>query len=85
MFDGLKKFEKEYPNVINSVRGLGLFGAFNGADGKTRDDIITKLRNAGVHTGACGALGVRVRPSLNFTKKHADIFFDKLENVLKQF
>lgn len=85
LFSNLKTLVKEYPNLINSVRGLGTFGAFNGADTKIRDEIIIKLRNTGVHAGPCGPLGVRMRPSLIFTKKHADIVIDTLRSVLKTF
>jgi 4-aminobutyrate aminotransferase / (S)-3-amino-2-methylpropionate transaminase len=81
----LRKIEKEHSNLINSVRGLGTFGAFDAPNMDLRDDIIIRLRNAGVSTGPCGPVGIRLRPSLTFTKTHADIFFDKLKSVLKQF
>jgi 4-aminobutyrate aminotransferase / (S)-3-amino-2-methylpropionate transaminase len=85
LLNGLKKFCQQFPNVINSARGLGTFCSFDGADVKTRDQIIDKLRNNGIQCGPCGDKTMRLRPSLIFTKKHCDIFFDKFEHVLKSF
>ena len=49
-----------------------------------RDQILKLLRNReGVHCGGCGVRTVRVRPALIFTSKHAEIFIEKMDNVLK--
>lgn len=85
MLTGLKGLCKEYPHLINSARGLGTFNAFDGVDAGVRDQIVGKLKNIGVLTGGSGDKTLRVRPSLIFTKKHCDIFMDKLDTVLKSF
>jgi len=85
LFSHLKNFCKKYPHLIDSARHLGTFGSINAANGKFRDEILGKLRNAGVQSGGCGEKGIRLRPSLTFQNKHADIFLDKLENILKTY
>ena len=85
LLDSLKKLVKEYPHLIHSARGLGTFTAFDGVDVKTRDMLITKLKQLGVLSGASGNQTLRVRPALTFTKKHADIFLDRLNTALKSF
>ena len=85
LLNALKDLCKEYPHLIHSARGLGTFTAFDGVDAKTRDQIISKLKNFGVLTGASGNQTLRVRPALTFTKKHADIFLDRLNSALKSF
>lgn len=85
LLDSLKKLAKEYPHLIHSARGLGTFTAFDGVDVKTRDMLISKLKQLGVLSGASGNQTLRVRPALTFTKKHADIFLDRLNTALKSF
>lgn len=85
LLEGLKKYCKDYPHLINSARGLGTFTALNGADASVRDKIVVKLRNNGILTGGSGNKTLRLRPSLIFTKRHADIFLDRLNTVLKSF
>lgn len=85
MLNVLKAYCSEYPDLINSARGLGTFQAFNGVTPEVRDKIISKLKNQGVLIGASGNSSIRLRPALTFTKKHADIFLDKLNSVLKSF
>jgi 4-aminobutyrate aminotransferase-like enzyme len=41
-----------------------------------RDSLLAKLRQSGVNCGGCG-------PALVFQPKHAHIFIDKLEAILK--
>lgn len=83
MLDHLKTFCKKYPHLINSARGLGTFSSFDGATAEIRDKIIQKLKNLGIQCGACGDKTMRIRPSLIFTQKHADVFLDRLEQALK--
>lgn len=82
---GLLALEKEYSHMLNSTRGRGTFLAINAKDTKTRDDILNKLKMAGVQSGGCGDLAIRFRPALIFNEKHADIFLDKFRQVLKTF
>jgi 4-aminobutyrate aminotransferase/(S)-3-amino-2-methylpropionate transaminase len=81
----MKKLCVEYPHLVDSGRMLGTLGSINAVDTKLRDDIIVKLRNKGVHTGASGVRSIRLRPSLTFNQHHADIYLNCLEDVLKTF
>uniref|UniRef100_T1GPX3 (S)-3-amino-2-methylpropionate transaminase n=1 Tax=Megaselia scalaris TaxID=36166 RepID=T1GPX3_MEGSC len=82
---GLLALEKEYSHMLNSTRGRGTFLAINAKDSKTRDEILNKLKLAGIQSGGCGDLAIRFRPALIFNEKHADIFLDKFRQVLKTF
>ena len=46
---------------------------------------MSKLRSEGVNCGGCGDTAIRLRPALVFQPKHANIFIEKLEKVLKTF
>jgi 4-aminobutyrate aminotransferase/(S)-3-amino-2-methylpropionate transaminase len=48
-----------------------------------RDSLLAKLRQSGVNCGGCGERSIRLRPALVFQPKHAHIFIDKLEAILK--
>lgn len=85
MLNVLKAYCNDYPHLIDSARGLGTFQALNGVSSGVRDQIMSKLKNEGVLTGGSGDRTLRIRPALTFTKKHADIFLDKLNTVLKSF
>lgn len=43
----LLQLEKEFPQLLNSVRGRGTFLAVNCANTKLRDDILGKLKQKG--------------------------------------
>jgi 4-aminobutyrate aminotransferase/(S)-3-amino-2-methylpropionate transaminase len=49
-----------------------------------RDKIIGNLRLKGVNCGGCGERSIRLRPALVFQPKHANLFLEKLEKVLKK-
>ncbi|RVE43445.1 hypothetical protein evm_011896 [Chilo suppressalis] len=80
---GLHLLETEYPCMINSVRGRGTFLAFNAANATLRDKINISLKENGILSGACGDTSIRLRPSLTFTPKHAEIYLDILKKTLK--
>jgi len=81
---GLKSLETQYPGMINSTRGRGTFLAFNAKDTALRDKIVHQLKQKGVQSGGCGEISVRLRPALTFQPQHANIFLDKLNQVLKE-
>ncbi|KAF7271639.1 hypothetical protein GWI33_015489 [Rhynchophorus ferrugineus] len=85
MKDHLNNLEKEFSPLIHSTRGRGTFLAVTAKTPELRDDIINRLRNKGVICGGSHPQTLRLRTSLTFTKAHADIFLDKLLQVLKEF
>ncbi|XP_062550266.1 4-aminobutyrate aminotransferase, mitochondrial-like [Armigeres subalbatus] len=81
---GLLQAQKDFPHLLNSVRGRGTFLAVNCANAKMRDDAVSALKQKGVLSGGCGDLSIRFRPALIFQEKHVDIFLDKFNQVLKE-
>ncbi|XP_018567514.1 4-aminobutyrate aminotransferase, mitochondrial-like [Anoplophora glabripennis] len=81
---GLHDLECEFSDLINSVRGRGTFLAATATSAKLRDDILKRLKQKGVQTGACGTAAFRLRPALVFQEHHADIFLDKFRQVLQE-
>lgn len=73
---GLREMQARYPGLLSKARGLGTFCAVDFKDGATRDKTMADLRKRGVHTGACGSVTMRFRPTLLFQKKHVDIFME---------
>jgi 4-aminobutyrate aminotransferase / (S)-3-amino-2-methylpropionate transaminase len=75
---------QRFPDKISAVRGQGTFIAFDTPDPAARDKFVTDIRKMGINMGGCGDRSVRVRPMLVFRRKHADIFLDRFERVLKE-
>ncbi|RUS14852.1 4-aminobutyrate aminotransferase [Endogone sp. FLAS-F59071] len=69
---------------VQNVRGEGTFIAFDMKDGAARDKFVADMRNAGVNMGGCGERAVRLRPMLVFQKRHADVFLDRMEEVVRK-
>ncbi len=85
LLSGLMKLQRQFPGLLHSSRGLGTFCAVDAKDTATRDGVLKKLLAEGVNCGGCGTTAIRLRPALNFEPKHANIFLEKLETVLKTF
>lgn len=83
LLNGLKDLEQRFPKILNSARGLGTFCSIDCDSTARRDGLLGKLRLQGVNCGGCGERSIRLRPALVFQPKHAHIFLDKLETVLK--
>jgi len=79
----LSDLGKKYPTLIQNVRGAGTYMAFDAKDAVTRDNLIAAVRQKGLNMGGSGDRSIRLRPMLIFNHKHADIFLNILEPVLK--
>lgn len=84
LLKGLIELQKEYPALVNSARGRGTFLAINCASPQLRDEIVGKLKKKGIQAGGCGDIAIRLRPALIFQEHHADIFLDRLKQVLAE-
>ncbi|XP_057659203.1 uncharacterized protein LOC130895719 isoform X2 [Diorhabda carinulata] len=84
LLSGLIDMSNRYDGLIHSIRGLGLYLAFDVQCTNLRDDFVQKLRRRGILCGQCGNSGITLRPALIFTKTHACILLDKLEQLLKE-
>ena len=81
---GLLELEKEKSHLMSATRGRGTFLAFTAATPKLRDEILAKLKQKGIQSGGCGLKSVRLRPALIVQEHHADIYLDKLSQVLNE-
>ncbi|XP_003738558.1 4-aminobutyrate aminotransferase, mitochondrial [Galendromus occidentalis] len=84
MLNGMLELSKKYPAMSN-VRGRGTFCAADMATPGDRDKLVKQLHLQGVHCGGSGEKSLRLRTALTFQKKHADLFLERLETVLKTF
>lgn len=85
LLSGLRRLENQFPGILHSARGIGTFCAVDADTSARRDSILAKLRTEGIHCGGCGETAIRIRPALIFEPKHANIFIETLEKVLKTF
>ncbi|XP_067672599.1 4-aminobutyrate aminotransferase, mitochondrial-like isoform X2 [Haliotis asinina] len=82
---GLKDAQTKFPGVVKNARGLGTLCSIDFNNSATRDKALLALRGKGIHVGSCGDVSIRLRPTLIFQKKHADLFFDCFDSVLSSF
>ncbi|KAL8623439.1 hypothetical protein ACOMHN_058885 [Nucella lapillus] len=84
LLHGLTSLQNQYPGLMQNARGLGTLCAADFHSTAQRDKVVATLRNRGVNAGTCGVAAMRLRPSLLFTRRHADLFLTHLESVLKE-
>lgn len=84
LMKGLGDLEKQYGGLINSVRGKGTFCAFDAKDGAVRESIVQGFKKRGIEIGVCGDTAIRLRPALIFGPKHAEIFLNAFQSILKE-
>jgi len=78
----LKMEETDYKGLLQNVRTIGTYGAFDLPTPSQKDKYLQVIKNKGVQMIACGDRSVRIRPMLVFQPKHADIFLSKLRETL---
>lgn len=81
LYNKLEKLSEKYPTKIQNLRGKnhGTFIAWDMESPAARDAFLKQLRLNGINCGGCGPQAVRLRPSLVFEEKHADIFVAAVE------
>ncbi|ODQ64351.1 3-amino-2-methylpropionate transaminase [Nadsonia fulvescens var. elongata DSM 6958] len=86
LFGQLEVVAKKFPGKINNLRGKGrgTYIAWNCESPAARDLFTKTMRNNGVNIGGCGADSIRLRPTLVFEKKHADILVQAIEKTLSE-
>ncbi|CAG98711.1 4-aminobutyrate transaminase [Kluyveromyces lactis] len=86
LFEKLEKLQAKYPTRLINLRGKnrGTFIAFDLETSAERDQLLKLLKSNGCNVGGCAEKSVRLRPSLTFEEKHADIFVDALEKSIGQ-
>ncbi|EMG51021.1 gatA 4-aminobutyrate aminotransferase [Candida maltosa Xu316] len=84
LYKNLTTILSKYPHIVSNLRGenFGTFIAWDCVDANVRNKILLDARKLGLNMGGCGDYSIRLRPTLVFEKKHADIFLGILESVL---
>jgi len=81
----LEELATEFPGKMTSVRGRGLFIAFDLPDGKTRGQVLsTWLQKHNVMALASGERAIRLRPPLTLTKDEALLGVQRLRAALAE-
>ncbi|ODV58753.1 4-aminobutyrate aminotransferase [Ascoidea rubescens DSM 1968] len=79
-------FNGKFFQIVKNLRGKnrGTLIAFDFNTAKERDGFLLECRKNGVNIGGCGDTAVRLRPSLVFEKRHADILLNIVEESLSK-
>ncbi|XP_055339022.1 4-aminobutyrate aminotransferase, mitochondrial-like isoform X2 [Paramacrobiotus metropolitanus] len=80
---GLQTLQEKYPEFIRNSRGSGTLRAFDLPDAETTARFVKEMRNSGVQIGTSGPTTIRIRPALIFQPKHAQLFLDTVDEVLR--
>lgn len=83
MVNGLMDLEKKYPSLLRAARGKGTFAAIDCPTAEIRDDVVNKCRQKGLVIGGCGDATIRMRPSLIFEPRHAEIMLETMNDVVR--
>ena len=84
LVEKLQVLAERHPEYIQNIRGKGTFLAFDCETVEKRDGILSKLKGQGVNQGGCGVKTLRLRPTLYFEKKHADIYIGALDRAIME-
>ena len=77
----LEEFGKK--GLLTNARGTGMFLAFDMPSPAEALKLTQAMLRLGVNLAPCGERSVRLRPSLVFQTKHADVFLSLLGHALK--
>jgi L-lysine 6-transaminase len=81
----LEELAQEFPGKMTSIRGKGLFIAFDLADGSTRGKVLANwLQKHNVMGLASGERAIRLRPPLSLTKEDALLGVQRLRAALTE-
>lgn len=86
LYGKLEALAKQYPSLIQNLRGKNraTFIAWDLESADKRNTLLYKLKQNGANVGGCAEVSVRLRPTLTFEKKHADVFVSILSKVLTE-
>ncbi|KAK6204856.1 4-aminobutyrate aminotransferase [Scheffersomyces amazonensis] len=87
LFGKLEALQKKYPKYLQQLRGKdrGTFIAWSLDDAAARNKFLADMKTVGVNIGGCAEESVRLRPTLVFEEKHADILVDAIDKVLSSY
>ncbi len=86
LYSELEKVAAKYPTKLQNLRGKNraTFIAWDLESGAARNAFLYKMKQNGVNIGGCAEVSVRLRPTLTFEKKHADLFVKVLNKTLSE-
>ncbi|KAI5960552.1 UGA1 [Candida pseudojiufengensis] len=88
LYGKLEALQKKYPSYLRDLRGKdrATFIAWSLDNAETRNKFLNDMKTiGGVNIGGCAEDSVRLRPTLVFEEKHADILVDAIEKVLSSY
>lgn len=80
--ENLLELQREFPQIISNVRGLGLMCSFDLPNSETRKDFLTKLYENKMIMLGCGSRTIRFRPPLIVVKDDIDKGIDIIRETL---
>jgi L-lysine 6-transaminase len=80
----LLALQTEFSELVNNVRGLGLFCALDMDSHQNRELIKEKALGKGLMLIGCSDRTIRFRPPLNLSKEEADEGIDIIRRCLKE-
>ncbi len=78
----LEKIQKDFPQLISNVRGLGLMCSFDLPDTKIRNEFRDLCFKNKLLILGCGEKSIRFRPPLNINENEIDKGLNIIKNVL---
>ncbi|CAK9440252.1 uncharacterized protein LODBEIA_P43520 [Lodderomyces beijingensis] len=87
LYKKLHALSEKYPKYMQNLRGKdrATFIAWSLESGEARNKFLSDMKNVGVNIGGCAEDSVRLRPTLVFEEKHADILVEAMEKVLSSY
>lgn len=87
LYGKLEALAVKYPNYFKDLRGKNraTYIAWSLESSAARDKFLKDLKTVGINAGGCAETSVRLRPTLVFEKKHADVLVAAIEKVLSGY
>lgn len=87
LYNKLEALQAKYPKYLKDLRGKdrATFIAWSLDDAAARNKFLHDMKSVGVNIGGCAEDSVRLRPTLVFEEKHADILVAAIEKVLSGY
>jgi len=79
----ISKLSDKYPDKVSNARGLGLFCAFDCADGDMRNKVTSKALENDLMILGSGDRSIRFRPPVNISREELNQGMEILDKVLK--
>ncbi|SCU98213.1 LADA_0H11364g1_1 [Lachancea dasiensis] len=86
LFGKLEQLQSQNPDKFQRLRGQhrGTFIAWDLPSSAQRDALLKSLKQKGCNVGGCAEKSVRLRPTLTFEEKHADILLEALTQAVAE-